>query len=70
MLNVQLVVGRVRVHGRDGVDPDDLLLHRPSLGEPVLRVVVDWPGGRSLTPRSVGTWLVACRQSNTFAMPT
>ena len=49
---------------------DDLLLDGEALRRAGLWVVVDWPGSGSSTPRSARTSLVACRKSNTLAMPT
>jgi hypothetical protein len=69
-LDVLLVGGRVGIERVDPVGADDLLLPARPCSYRVCGVVVDWPGSGSSTPRSVSTSLVACRKSNTRAMPT
>jgi hypothetical protein len=70
VLDVALVVRRRGVEAIDDVGADDLPLDRQALAARSSGVVVDCPGSGSSTPRSFKTSFVACRKSNTLAMPT
>ena len=70
VLDVDQILGGVRVHGVDRVGADDLLLHDQALVLPVLRAGGGLRGQRQ-GHATLGEHLVGdVQKSNTFAMPT